>query len=142
MQSKRTLLSFEPNDLKIMMKFSNTNEQAFEALIEKALIGTTREEREAMGLNRGETQHPGEHQYYWGMPKDMDKKLALDMRRLWSFLEATQSDELAKRIRIAHPLVDTRASHQFLSRYGDASYFVFGSPRRVLDCAGTDSAVL
>ena len=79
-----------------MMKFSKTNEQAFEALIEKALIGTTREEREAMGLNRVETQHPSEHQYYWGLPKDMDKKLALDMRCLWSFLETTQSDELAK----------------------------------------------
>ena len=52
MQSKHTLLSFEPNELNIMMKFSKTNEQAFEALIEKALIGTTREEREAMGLNR------------------------------------------------------------------------------------------
>ena len=96
MQSKHTLLSFEPNELNIMMKFSKTNEQAFEALIEKALIGTTREEREAMGLNRVDAQHPSEHQYYWGMPKDMDKKLALDLRRLWSFLETTQSDELAK----------------------------------------------
>lgn len=79
-----------------MMKYSKTNEQAFEALIEKALIGSTREEREAMGINNVEVQQPDVHQYYWGMPKDMDKKLALDLRRLWSFLETTQSDELAK----------------------------------------------
>ena len=79
-----------------MMKYSKTNEQAFEALIEKALIGSTREDREAMGINNVEVQQPDEHQYYWGMPKDMDKKLALDLRRLWSFLETTQSDELAK----------------------------------------------
>ena len=78
------------------MVFSKTNEQAFEELIERALAGTTREEREAAGLMDVEAQHPGREQYYWGLPKDMDKKLALDLRRLWSFLEATQQDELSK----------------------------------------------
>ena len=78
------------------MNFSPTNEQAFEALIEKALIGSTREERDAEGAIHVDAQQPNERQYYWGMPKDMDKKCALDMRRLWSFLETTQSDELAK----------------------------------------------
>ena len=78
------------------MTFSKTNEQAFEELIERALVGTTREEREAAGLTDVEAQQPGREQYYWGLPKDMDKKLALDMRRLWSFLEVTQQDELNK----------------------------------------------
>ena len=78
------------------MSFSKTNEQAFEELIERALVGTTREEREAAEQTDVEAQQPGRDQYYWGVPKDMDKKLALDMRRLWSFLEATQQDELSK----------------------------------------------
>lgn len=79
-----------------MNKPSNTNEQAFEALIEKTLIGSTREERETMGLTDVEAQQLEEGRYYWGQPKDMDKKLALDVRRLWSFLEKTQQEELAK----------------------------------------------
>ena len=79
------------------MSFSKTNEQAFEELIERALVGTTREERDADGQTDVEAQQPETQQYYWGQPNDMkDKKLALDMRRLWSFLEATQQDELSK----------------------------------------------
>ena len=78
------------------MKYSETDERAFEKHIEKALIGTTREERDAAGQTDVEAQQPGREQCYWGVPKDMDKKLALDMRRLWSFLEATQQDELSK----------------------------------------------
>ena len=41
------------------MTFSKTNEQAFEELIERALMGTTREERKAAGLTDVEAQHPG-----------------------------------------------------------------------------------
>jgi type I restriction enzyme R subunit len=77
-----------------IMTTSKTNEQAFEWLIERALVGSTKEEREANGLTDVEAQHPSSDQYYWGQPKDMDKKLALDLRRLWSFLESTQADEL------------------------------------------------
>ena len=76
------------------MSFSKTNEQAFEELIERALVGTTREEREAAGLTDVEVQQPGRDQYYWGQPKDFDKKLGFDMRRLWLFLETTQGDVL------------------------------------------------
>lgn len=76
------------------MEFSKTNEQAFEWLIEKALVGTTREERDEAGLIDVDAQQPNAKQYYWGQPKDMDKKLALDLRRLWSFLESTQGDVL------------------------------------------------
>lgn len=73
---------------------SKTNEQAFEALIEKALVGSTQEERTANGQNDVEAQSPKAQQYYWGLPKDMDKKLAIDLRRLWAFLESTQNDVL------------------------------------------------
>ena len=76
------------------MKTTETNEQAFEWLIEKALVGTTKEERQATGQTDVDAQQPDESHYYWGLPKDMDKKLALDLRRLWSFLETTQGDEL------------------------------------------------
>ena len=76
------------------MNISKTNEQAFEALIEKALVGSTHEERTASGQNDVDAQSPNAQQYYWGLPKDMDKKLAIDLRRLWAFLESTQNDVL------------------------------------------------
>lgn len=76
------------------MVLSQTNEQAFEALIEKALVGNTQEERTASGQNDVEVQSPNAQQYYWGLPKDMDKKLAIDLRRQWAFLESTQNDVL------------------------------------------------
>ena len=78
------------------MVTSKTNEQAFEALIEKALVGSTVEERKEAGQTNVDAQCPSESQYYWGLPGDFDKKVALDRRRLWSFLEATQKEELDK----------------------------------------------
>ena len=77
------------------MMLSQTNEQAFEYLIEKALVGSTVEERKAAGNEDIDAQHPELHQYYWGRPKDMPSKLAIDTRRLWSFLESSQKDVLA-----------------------------------------------
>ena len=76
------------------MNTSKTNEQAFEALIEKALVGSTCEERSSMGECNMDCQTPGSDEFYWGQPKDMDKTLAIDLRRLWSFLETTQKDVL------------------------------------------------
>ena len=76
------------------MNTSQTNEQAFEALIERALVGSTSEERAASGQNDVDAQSPNAQQYYWGQPKDMDKKLAIDLRRLWAFLEASQKETL------------------------------------------------
>ena len=76
------------------MMLSMTNEQAFESLIEKTLVGSTLEERKAAGTDNVEAQSPDASQYYWGLPKDMNKELALDERRLWSFLESTQADVL------------------------------------------------
>ena len=62
------------------MSLSKTNEQAFEALIEQALVGNTREEREAANLTDVDAQSPADDKYYWGLPKDMDKPLAIDLR--------------------------------------------------------------
>lgn len=77
------------------MNVSGTNEQAFEALIERALVGNTLEERQQTGATDVDKQQPAPDQYYWGQPKDMtEKKYAFDMRRLWSFLETTQQDIL------------------------------------------------
>ena len=76
------------------MNVSQTNEQAFEALIEKALVGSTHEERTASGQNDVDAQSPAGNQYYWGQPKDFDKKLVLNLKRLWNFLETTQQKEL------------------------------------------------
>lgn len=41
-----------------------------------------------------EAQSPNVQQYFWGQPKDMDKRLAIDLRRLWAFLESTQQNVL------------------------------------------------
>lgn len=76
------------------MNTSKTNEQAFEALIEKALVGSTCEERETLGNSDVDGQAPGPDEYYWGQPKDMDKNMAIDLRRLWSFLEISQKEVL------------------------------------------------
>ena len=76
------------------MNTSKTNEQAFEALIEQALVGSAQEDRLVIGQTDVDAQSPAGNQYYWGQPKDFDKKLALDLRRLWAFLEATQQDVL------------------------------------------------
>ena len=64
------------------MTLSKTNEQAFEWLLERAIVGSTKEEREAAGLTDVDAQQPDAQQYYWGLPKDLDKKWAVDMRRL------------------------------------------------------------
>lgn len=81
-------------NLNLMINLSKTNEQAFEALIEKALVGSTSEERNANGQTDVDAQSPTSDKYYWGQPKDMDKKLAIDLRWLWNFLETTQQDTL------------------------------------------------
>ena len=83
-----------------MSHTSETKEQAFEALIEKALVGSTIEERKALGITAKDVdaQQPAANQYYWGVPSDFKYKQnedwAIDMRRLMSFLHATQQDSL------------------------------------------------
>lgn len=71
-----------------------TDERAFEKSIELALIGSTSESRKADGQTDVDAQRPSADQYYWGKPSDMDKKMALDLRRLWNFLKASQQKQL------------------------------------------------
>ena len=55
------------------MSTSKYDEEAFEALIEKALVGSTLEERKAQDITAAnvDEQTPGANQYYWGVPKDL-----------------------------------------------------------------------
>ena len=76
------------------MKTVAVNEAAFEQYIERALVGSTREEREAQCLTDIDKQQPDDFHFYWGKPQDMDKKLAIDLRRLWAFLRASQQEAL------------------------------------------------
>lgn len=77
---------------------SQTNEQALEASIEKQLCGTCLEEitgiKEALAERR-ELYRAG-NGYYIGFPADFNIRFAVDETRLWSFLQNTQPDELAK----------------------------------------------
>lgn len=81
------------------MTQTNTRESGFEQLIERALVGSTIEDRLSQGITLApefaDRQTPGD-KFYWGRPDDFDKDVAIDTRRLWSFLEATQRDRLAE----------------------------------------------
>ena len=78
-----------------MVTSAKSNEQAFEWLIEQALVGNTKEEREHnKEIADFDTQNPGNEKFYWGRPADLNKELAVDTVRLWSFLKATQSEKL------------------------------------------------
>ena len=78
-----------------MVAPAKSNEQAFEWLIERALVGNTVEERaKDKEIADFDTQNPGNEKFYWGRPADLNKELAIDTVRLWSFLNATQSEKL------------------------------------------------
>ena len=73
---------------------SKTNEQALEAAIEKYLTGTCLEElkdgtQEAMS-------YLSNRFYLAGHPADFNMQYALDERLFWTFIKATQEDELEK----------------------------------------------
>jgi len=79
---------------------SQTNEQALEAAIEKALTGASLEELKVNGfsvdqVNEDPTLFSGLG-YKHGLTEDFNKHLALDEKRFWDFLEKTQSKELEK----------------------------------------------
>ncbi|MFP4288844.1 MAG: type I restriction endonuclease subunit R [Bacteroidales bacterium] len=87
---------------------SQTNEQAFEAAIEKILTGYSQEELAMSGVEgkSGQVAEPTElyrtgHGFYMGNPDDFDPKYAIDQTRFWHFLESTQKDELEKLQRAA-----------------------------------------
>ena len=80
---------------------SKTNEQAFEAIIEKRLTGTCIEDLKAQNnpLNNSQDRVPlyqAANGYYIGFPEDFNAKYAIDENRFWDFLQTTQKDELAK----------------------------------------------
>lgn len=83
------------------MPTSQTNEQALEAAIEKKLTGTCLEEFKEKGNSLSAVAddpaiYRAGNGYYIGFPEDFNAKYAIDERRFWAFLEATQKDELAK----------------------------------------------
>jgi type I restriction enzyme R subunit len=78
---------------------SQTNEQALEVLIEQALTGSSREERQTkVDINeRSPIYGPGSgHGYEAGHPHDFDREFAIDREKFWRFLQSTQPAELAK----------------------------------------------
>lgn len=73
---------------------SQTKEINFEQLIEKALVGSCKEEREQLALSNPAAndvllQHPDDKHYYFGSTKHFDKDKALDVERLFSFLRSS-----------------------------------------------------
>lgn len=80
------------------MKVSQTNEQALEASIEKALTGTCLEEIQASGnvVKEPDVIYNSGKGFFIGNTNDFNAKYALDEVRFWDFLETTQEDELNK----------------------------------------------
>ena len=73
---------------------SQTNEQALEAAIEKALTGTCSKE---LKTSIGEaTPNYANTLYQIGLPSDFDVHYALDTKLFWQFLQMTQEPELEK----------------------------------------------
>lgn len=72
---------------------SQTNEQAFEAAIEKHLCGMSSEEWKKLGETPATY---GATRYHIGNPAKFNKQVALDEQFFWQFLQTTQADELAK----------------------------------------------
>jgi len=75
---------------------SQTNEAALEAHIEKALVGSSLEERrtaEPDAPSYGVTVATG---YEFADPANFDTEFAIDKEAFWRFLESTQADELNK----------------------------------------------
>ena len=77
---------------------SQTNEQALEACIEKALTGTCKEERgrEEVGEEEQGPIYGPRAGYEAGFAADFDREFAIDKAKFWRFLEDTQPKELAK----------------------------------------------
>lgn len=82
---------------------SQTNEQALEAAIEKALTGTCLEELSTDSNIVAEPTelYRGGNGFYMGTANDFNAQFALDEIRFWHFLESTQKEELDKLKRTA-----------------------------------------
>jgi type I restriction enzyme R subunit len=76
---------------------SQTNEQALESAIERALTGISQEEMKARGMTAEEVAVPyGGNGFRIGWPNDFNAEYAIDEIRFWHFLETTQREELEK----------------------------------------------
>ncbi len=83
---------------------SQTNEQALEACIERALAGISRESLQspagtpqAVALQpSAQYQVSSGHGYRLGWSEHYDREFAVDTRQFWDFLQTTQPHELAK----------------------------------------------
>jgi len=71
---------------------SQTNEQALESAIERALTGTCLEELDSAVVQEA----PPNNGFFLGMAADFDPLHAIDREQFWGFLKATQSEELEK----------------------------------------------
>jgi len=84
---------------------SQTNEQALEALIEKALTGNNLEglkaEAKANSIKEQDVPFGSNHGYQLGFAKDFNAQYAIDEVKFWQFLESTQSEEIEKLQRYA-----------------------------------------
>ncbi|MDM8536315.1 type I restriction endonuclease [Desulfobacterales bacterium HSG17] len=76
---------------------SQTNEQALESAIEKALTGTCLEELKTSGseLYYNSAAYGG-NGFHIGYADDFNSKYAIDETRFWDFLQSSQKDELEK----------------------------------------------
>ncbi len=74
---------------------SQTNEQALEVTIEKALSGYCTEDIKNGTVAESPSSYGG-NGYYIGSPNDFNAKFAIDEVRFWNFLETTQPEELEK----------------------------------------------
>lgn len=77
---------------------SQTNEQAFEATIEKALTGSSLEERNTDGgiIELPAAYGSNHNGYQPGLPASFNAQYAIDEHFFWRFLETTQKPELGK----------------------------------------------
>src|SRR5690554_2229751 len=80
---------------------SQTNEQALEAAIEKALTGTCLEDMKKQGqsidaVNEQAALYRTGKGYYIGQPSNFNAQFAIDEQFFWDFLETTQKEELEK----------------------------------------------
>ena len=75
---------------------SKTNEQALEALIEKALTGQCLEEMKSDVVCEASVAYGAGKYFTMGFADDYEAQFAIDSRLFRQFLEATQADELDK----------------------------------------------
>jgi type I restriction enzyme R subunit len=75
---------------------SQTNEQALEAAIEKALTGQCQEEVNKSGIAENPGEYIGHNGFKAGRPSDFNAQFALDEHWFWQFLQNSQAEELER----------------------------------------------